>query len=420
MILLKNGTFIDWQTLEFRHTDILAENGHGATIRFPEPAGIHQHARTIACTGKFITKSFANGHHHGYSALARGMPPPKNNPENFPEILKYIWWTLDKSLDAEIIRSSALVTALACAKNGVTFVLDHHASPFAVEGCLEIIASAFDEVGVNHLLCYEISDRDGSRIAQKGLDETASYLSRRQGLVGLHASFTVGEHTLKQSMELASSLHSGIHIHAAEDQSDQEHCISHYHKRVLERLADAGVLHLPKSVLAHCLHLSDHERSLLAGSPAWVAENMESNQNNQVGCFNSKGMNRNIMLGTDGMHSDMLRSAKASFFAGQNYDTIDYPGIYRRFRNVHHYLRNNAFSGDADNNLVVLDYDTPTPMTATNFLGHFLFGIESKHVTHVISNGVLIVENRKVITVNETDILAEAKFQANRLWERMQ
>jgi len=173
-------------------------------------------------------------------------------------------------------------------------------------------------------------------------------------------------------------------------------------------------------VLAHCLHLSDHERSLLAGSPAWVAENMESNQNNQVGCFNSKGMNRNIMLGTDGMHSDMLRSAKASFFAGQNYDTIDYPGIYRRFRNVHHYLRNNAFSGDADNNLVVLDYDTPTPMTATNFLGHFLFGIESKHVTHVISNGVLIVENRKVITVNETDILAEAKFQANRLWERMQ
>jgi len=67
----------------------------------------------------------------------------------------------------------------------------------------------------------------------------------------------------------------------------------------------------------------------------------------------------------------------------------------------------------------VLDYDTPTPLTTNNFLGHFLFGIESRHVSHVISNGKLIIENGNLLTVNEADILTESRIQAARLWEKM-
>jgi cytosine/adenosine deaminase-related metal-dependent hydrolase len=373
----------------------------------------------IDCTGRFITKSFANGHHHIYSALACGMPAPKKNPESFPEILQYIWWNLDKALDLEMIRSSALATAIACAKNGVTFVIDHHASPNAVKGSLETIAKAFDEVGVSHLLCYEISDRDGVDAAQKGLAESAGYLSKRQGLVGLHASFTVGDETLKQAVNLALKSNSGIHIHVAEDNSDELHCIEHYKKRVVERLSDYGVLQFPKTILAHCLHLDDHERELVKGSPAWVVQNMESNLNNSVGFFNSKGLGPRIMFGTDGMHSDMLRSAKSAFFAGHNFDAIDYGETYQRLRNVHHYLGSNGFEGDGENNLVVLDYDTPTPLTPGNFPGHFLFGIESRHISHVIARGRLIAENGNMLTVNETAIHEESQAQAKRLWARM-
>ena len=440
MILLRNGTFIDWQTLEFCKADILVETGINGGLQFPltpkpstgskpltpDPslqgrgempvAGIE---RTIECTGKFITRSFANGHHHVYSALARGMPAPKKNPENFREILRYIWWNLDRALDNEMIYASALVTAMDCAKKGVTFVIDHHASPFAIEGSLETIARAFDEVGAGHLLCYEISDREGKDNAAKGLAETAGYLSKRQGLVGLHASFTVGDNTLKQAVDLAALAKSGIHIHVAEDRSDQEHCVEHYHQRVIERLSDKGILQFPKTILAHCLHLDDHERGLVEGSPAWVVENMESNLNNSVGFFNSKGLGPRIMFGTDGMHSDMLRSARSAFFAGHNSDRISYGGTYRRFRNVHHYLHSNGFEGDGENNLVVLDYDSPTPFNKDNFLGHFLFGLESAHISHVISRGKLIVEAGKILTADEPEILKESRVQAKRLWERM-
>jgi cytosine/adenosine deaminase-related metal-dependent hydrolase len=308
---------------------------------------------------------------------------------------------------------------MACAKNGVTFVIDHHASPFAVEGSLEVIAQAFYEVGVGHLLCYEISDRDGLEIAHKGLKETTQFLSQHQGLVGLHASFTVGEDTLNQAVALAEKTKSGIHIHVAEDLYDQEHCMETYHKRVVERLTDAGVLNFSKTILGHCLHLNHHEKELIEASPAWLVQNTESNLNNGVGNFNSTGLGEHIMLGTDGMHSDMIRSAHAAFFAGHLYDPVDYAGTYHRFRNVHHYLQKNNFQGDGDNNLVVLDYDNPTPFNTGNFPGHFLFGLESHHVEHVISQGALIVESGKLTRMNEQEILKESGFQAEMLWRRM-
>ena len=421
-ILLKNASYIDWKTLEFSQRNILVELGSNS-IQFIENANEianNPNLEVLDCTGKLVTKSFAVGHHHVYSALSRGMGAPKKNPENFYDVLKYIWWTLDKCLDLEMIESSALVTAIACAKAGSTFVIDHHASPFAVKGSLETIAKAFDKVGVSHLLCYEISDRDGIKIAKEGLEETESYLKNRQGLVGLHASFTVNDDTLEQAVNLMNTTKSGIHIHVAEDLYDQDFCMKKYGRRVVNRLNEFGVLKSSKTILGHCLHLEENEKDIIRNSPCWVVQNTESNLNNRVGYFNSEYLGQNIMLGTDGMHSDMLQSVKAAFFVGQSFDTITYPGAYQRFRNVHRYLDSNGFKGDSNNNLVVLDYNTPTEINQNNFLGHFIFGINSNHVCDVISNGKLIVKNREIITVDESEILKVSKERALRLWKKMQ
>jgi len=68
---------------------------------------------------------------------------------------------------------------------------------------------------------------------------------------------------------------------------------------------------------------------------------------------------------------------------------------------------------------VVLDYLPHTDFHSGNFLGHFLFQINSKHVQHVISNGRLIVRDRKVITVNEQDIMSQSREISKKLWEKM-
>ncbi len=421
-IHIRNANFIDWQSLEFTTTDILVEEGRKGGIQLIRelPADTPKPSKVIDAKGKFVTKSFGCGHHHIYSTLARGMPAPATSPQNFLDILKLIWWNVDKNLDLEMIKASALAAGLYCAKNGITFVIDHHASPYAVEDCLFTVKDAFDSIGLSHLLCYELSDRDGEKIRDKGLQETANYLKAgNQGHVGLHASFTVGDTLLKRAVQLAGEYNTGLHVHVAEDLADQTDCLEKYQKRVLQRISDAGGLDLQGSILAHCLYLDDQEKTLLKDSTSWVVENVESNLNNNVGLTDYSGYGKRIMLGTDGMHSDMLRSAKAAFFVGQGTEGISYPGIYERFRNVHRYLAENNFSGDGDNNLVILDYQAPTPMNQNNFLGHFVFGLESSQVESVISSGQLIVEERKLVLANEEEILGHAREMAEKLWLKL-
>jgi cytosine/adenosine deaminase-related metal-dependent hydrolase len=424
-LYLKDATYIDWKTLAFQSGHLLVNSGDDGGIRFldalpPEDEqGVDD--RVLDCSRRLVTKSFGCGHHHIYSALARGMPAPSKIPHNFSEILQYVWWHLDKSLDIEMIEASALVSAMYCAKNGVTFVIDHHASPFAIENSLETIAKAFDRVGISHLLCYEISDRDGEGPKEKGLQETDTFLSSgRQGHVGLHASFTVGDDLLNRSVALARTHSTGLHVHVAEDAVDQESCLKHHNQRVVERYTEAGVLDLPRSILSHCIHLDENEKDLIRGSDVCVVQNTESNLNNNVGVTNYRELGENIILGTDGMHSDMLRSAKAAFLTGQVTEGLDMAGVYSRFRKVHDYIGGNRFSGDGDNNLVILDYDSPTDINQSNFLGHFVYGIDARHVDSVISSGRLIVENKKLLTVAEDEILAFSREMGRKLWRAMQ
>ncbi len=419
-ILLKNATYIDWRTLEFTETDLLIKEGLNGKIKlfYPGESG-EKNVDTLDCTGKFVTKAFANGHHHVYSALSRGMPPPEKVPQNFYENLKYIWWRLDKALELDIIEASAIFTAMECAKNGVTYVIDHHASPIAIENSLTTIKNAFEKVGVSSLLCYEISDRDGEKSTQQGLEETISLLSGNDGLVGLHASFTVSDKTLSSAAKIAEKFNSGIHIHAAEDKIDQANSIENYGFRVINRLKNFNVLDLPKTILAHCIHLNDEERKFLKNSEAWIVLNIESNIKNNVGNFSSARLGENIMFGTDGMHSDMLRSAKAVYFNSLRIDKTSPEKIYERFRNVSHYLYQNNFDGDGENNLVVLDYTSPTDLNQDNFLSHFIYGIESKHIQHVISNGKLIVKDKQLTLVNEAEMLEFSMEMGNKLWSKL-
>ena len=423
-LYLKNATYLDWRSLEVKIANLAVEEDPDIGISFPDsiPSGDTrgQKQRVIDCTGKLVTKSFGCGHHHIYSTLARGMPVPAKNPTNFTEVLQYIWWHIDKRLDLEMIEASALASAIYCAKSGVTFVIDHHASPFAIAGSLDTIARAFDRVGISHMLCYEISDRDGEGPREEGLAETDDFLAAgNQGHVGLHASFTVGEELLKKSVDLARKYNTGLHVHVAEDRADQEDALAKYGKPVVERFYDAGVLELSKSILGHCIHLSDRERELLCNSGLWVVQNVESNQNNNVGVAGYGDFAPQMMLGTDGMHCDMLRSAKAAFLVGQATEGIGFDGIYDRFRNIHRYIKEFGGRGDADNNLVILNYDAPTELTSDNFLGHFVYGLDTRHVESVIAKGRVIVDKGTVTGVDEDEVFAFARDMGRKLWEKM-
>jgi len=301
-LYLKDAVFVKWDTLEFVKSHILVESGDNGKIHFTDSIPLKTRAdQIIDCKGKIVTKSFVNAHNHSYLALLGSMPPPDLKPENFYERLKYGAWRLDKKLEIDMIEACALYSAMKSLKSGVTFVLDHHSSPFTIEGSLETIAGAFEFVGVSHLLCYEISDRDGLQKGLEGFSHTEQYLKQSKGLVGLQASFTVSDHTMRRAASLVEKYDTGVHIHVAEDKYDQQHCRENYKKPVVERLNDFGFLQSSKSVLAHCLQISDSEREILSGSKAWIAQTAESNHRNNLGCIDPSGLEKknNAWYGRD-------------------------------------------------------------------------------------------------------------------------
>ena len=108
-------------------------------------------------------------------------------------------------------------------------VIDHHASPNAIDGSLDVIAGALDELGLRSVLCYETSDRDGpagaparprrERDGSSRASDRAS-LPLTRGLVGAHAAFTLSDETLARLRRDRGDFGVGLHVHAAEDAID--------------------------------------------------------------------------------------------------------------------------------------------------------------------------------------------------------
>ncbi|MGD1996791.1 MAG: amidohydrolase family protein, partial [Anaerolineae bacterium] len=216
--------------------------------------------------GQLVMPASICGHTHFYGAFARGMAVPGEPPANFPQILEQLWWRLDKVLSLEDVRYSALVCLVDAIRHGTTTLIDHHASPNAIEGSLNVIGEAVQEAGVRASLCYEVTDRDGPERTRAGIAENIRFAqsricsleSRIAASFGLHASLTLSDETLADSVAAADELGLGFHLHVSEDVADQEDSLQKSGKRVVHRLHDAGVLG-PKTIAVHCVHVDEGE-----------------------------------------------------------------------------------------------------------------------------------------------------------------
>ena len=112
----------------------------------------------VDCGGAVLMPGLVNGHTHLYSALAAGMPAPPRPPRNFHEILQFIWWRLDRAHTLESVEVSGQIGALAALRCGTTTLIDHHASPNAIDGSLTALENGIAAVGCRGVLVLR-SDR---------------------------------------------------------------------------------------------------------------------------------------------------------------------------------------------------------------------------------------------------------------------
>ena len=399
----------------------------------------HTNYRFIDARGGLIMPGFINAHMHYYSAFSRGFPGKGEPARSFDEVLERLWWRLDKALTLDDSYYSAMVCMIDCIKNGCTTVIDHHASPCAVRGSLFRIADAARETGIRSCLSYEVSDRDGERIMREGIEENMEFIKYaaedRTGLLagtfGLHASMTLSDATLAACREAMGDLGAGYHVHVAEGYGDEIDSEKKYGKRILERFRDFGITG-PRSIAVHCIHIDDDEKEILKDTGTAVVHNPESNMGNAVGCSAVLDMaERGILLGlgTDGFVSDMLQSLKMANALQKHHN--QHPSV--GFAEVTGML----FKGNADiarryfaaplgrlapgcsADVVISDYLPPTRLDGTNADGHLLFGASSRSVTTTIARGRVLMENRRLLDIDEDEVLAKARVHAEKVWERI-
>lgn len=379
--------------------------------------------------GALVLPGLVNAHTHLYSALARGMPGPKTPPRNFLEVLQRVWWRLDRALDAETVALSALVGAMDAALSGTTMLVDHHSSPSFISGSLATLKAAIEAVGLRSVLCYEVTDRNGTEGRDAGVAENVTFQRTGQtpltrGMVGAHASFTLSDESLRLLADAVRETRSSLHVHVAEDRADVEDCRARYGVGPPERLDRHGLL-APRALLAHCVHLEPAEVGDAHTKGAWIAHNPRSNMNNAVGYAATSALRR-AALGTDGMDEDMLAEARTCYLKMKEAGREDAVGATVSLLAGGHRLAAALFGlpfgkldvgGPAD--LVVFDYRPPTPLNADNLGGHLLFGLDRRHVSSVIVAGRFVVRDGRLTNLDPSAILARARAAAPALWQRL-
>ncbi len=409
--------------------DVLVRDGRVAEVGLD--AGATPGAERLDASGCLLIPGNVCAHHHLYSALARGMPYRLKPPADFVEILQRIWWRLDRALDEDAVWLSAWSGGADALLAGTTTIVDHHASPHAVDGSLDMIAEALGGLGVRSVLCYEVTDRDGPERATAGVEENSRFLRAdhhlARGMVGAHASFTVSPDTLDACVELGREEGAAIHIHVAEDGADERDAATRYGMRVVERLARAGALD-GGALLAHCVHVDEREIVQLREHGAWVAHNPRSNMNNRVGRAPVGSLGPNVALGTDGIDGDLFAESTTAFWRAHEDDPSVTPAWALERVAASARLAGAAWGEPllgriepgALADLVVLAYDPPTPVTQENLEGHWVFGLSARHVRDVVVDGEVVVRERRITRAVEADLRARCRVGAEQLWRRME
>jgi putative selenium metabolism protein SsnA len=393
-------------------------------------------AEAVDCAGKIVLPGFICAHHHFYSTMARGMAIPGEPASNFVEILERLWWKVDKSIEGDDITLSAQIPLIECIRNGTTTIIDHHASPSMRDGSLDLIEAAVREAGLRASLCYEVSDRNqpggGVKENERFIKKVGLGDGQIAAMMGMHASFTLSDETIKTCVGIAKDAGVGCHIHVAEDAADRQDSLDKYGVPTVERLHRLNVTG-EKSIFVHCVHVDESEMETVAATGTIIVHNPESNMNNAVGVTKVlKMLEKGILvgLGSDGMSSDMLSQMRCAYLLhrldnrdprvafmesprlllGNNADIVE-----RQFG-----IRVGELAEGRPADMAILDYQPPTPLNENNFLGHLIFGLVDATVDTTVCRGQILMKNKQILSLDEERIAANSRELAPHVWKRLQ
>ncbi|MCK8060391.1 MULTISPECIES: amidohydrolase family protein [unclassified Fusibacter] len=415
MIALTNIRLYDYETY-IDHGYLIFD--HGEIVDVGRMEDFESCKNCIDGEGSFLLPGFINFHTHMYSSFARGFDF-KSDAKSFREMLQKVWWRLDRNLTLEDVYWSAVAHGQELLLKGVVGVMDHHASG-EILGSTKAVEKAIKDMGLHGSTCFEVSDRFDTGHA---IEENRMHLSKYGGFLGLHASMTLGDSTLKKIVESIAS--APIHCHIAESLEDQ----TAFALSPVERLRMNGLL-VKDSLLAHCVHITELDAKIIKESGCTVVANVRSNQNNGVGTVDYELLNRYgvpVVVGTDGLGADVAKSWQELYYSekakgGPSAQAMTLKKLKDEIRNSYRYyetitgLKLGKFDKGYRFDAVLLDYSASSPVTDENVFSHVFYGIyDDLSIIKMWNGGNLLVDHHKLVREQKIP-----KTIVGNLWQRIE
>lgn len=381
--------------------------------------------------GRALLPGFINTHTHAAMVYFRGIADdlPLTDWLN-----NHIWPAENTWLSPSFISDAVELACLEMLKGGVTTYNDMYFFEDAA-------GESSKRIGMRAVLGSGILDFPSvsARSTDEYLDNAKQFVKNWQDdelitpCIAPHALYTCGPDTLKKSKTLAEILNVPLHIHLSETQWEVGEVMARYHKRPVEYLVDLGFL--DESVLAaHCIWLHDKEIDLLAKYKVGVSHCMESNLKLASGFAPVVSMltaGVKISFGTDGaasnndlsILSEMATTAKVHKALSNNPTVLDAKTALlmatrwgAEVLGLGHLIGSIEREKIAD--IIIMNLDKPHLTPLYNIYSHIVYAAMASDVEAVMVNGKMVVNDRKLLTADETEILYKAKKWCDKIRNR--
>lgn len=385
--------------------------------------------KVIDAKDKILMPGFVNTHTHLSMTLLRGLA----DDMELDTWLNDNIWPMEAHLNKEYCYAGALLGALEMIKSGTTTFSDMY---FYMDG----VAQAVEESGIRGVLSYGMIDFGIEEKRENEFKENISLIKnfnntadgRITTMFGPHSCYTASVDLLERVRKEANKYDVGIHIHMNETIKEiNDIGEAHDNKRPFELLDSIGFLG-DDVVAAHCVWLDENEMKLIKDNGVSVSHNPCSNMklasgSAPVGELLDKGIN--VALGTDGASSnnnlDMFDEMKFASLLSK-VSTLN-PSVLNANEVINMATINGAKALNLDvgsievgkkADLILVDTNTPnmTPSSAI-IASNLVYSANGSNVDTTICNGQVLMENKKVLTLNEEDILSKAKSAISEMKE---
>ncbi len=379
----------------------------------------------IDVKGKIVMPGYIDLHNHLYSSFFQNIPADKI--KNFSEYMDNYWWKLTEKLNSDGVYYSTVKGLINSIKNGVTTVFNLHSSPNCLDDSLFDIADAFEELSMRGIIAYEISNKNSDKKAERMLDLNSEFIKELQsnplitGMLGLSSAYEASDSLLKKIAGELKRTGSGLMMHLAESEDEDELSLKKFNKYSIDRLQEFGLLN-SKTILSSSNYLDETDADIILQTNSNIVLTPSSSfykglDHAPIDLYSKRKIP--IGLGSDGMYSSIaseasflhkvIRQEEKGFDSGNS-------EIFNLLSSQSYEIANKFVSKSvgqiklgASADFIIVDYIPELEIDADNIYSQYLYGVLPARISSTVVAGNFVMKDFEVMGVDEEEV--NAKFQ---------